>query len=107
MSNVKDVTDGNFQSVVLGSKKVFVLDFFSEWCAPCKAMTPVFNGLAGEFGESVDFGKIDISVNPQTPGARGVMSVPTFAIFKGGEEVKRFSGITPKEKFKSEIEKFI
>jgi len=105
MSNVQNITDENFESVVLKSAGVFVLDFFSEWCPPCKAMGPVFDEIAGEFAGKAGFGKIDISVNPQTPGNRGVMSVPTFAIFKGGEELRRLSGITPKEKFKAEIEK--
>ena len=102
---MQNITDDNFESVVLKSKNVFVLDFFSEWCPPCKVMGPVFDQIAGEMGDGVSFGKMDIAANPQTPGSRGVMAVPTFIIFKGGEEIRRFSGITPKEKFKAEIEK--
>ena len=107
MANVQNITDENFESVVLKSEKVFVLDFFSEWCPPCKVMGPVYDELAKDMGDGVNFGKMDISANPQTPGNRGVMAVPTFIIFKGGEEIRRFSGITPKEKFKAEIEKVL
>lgn len=102
---MQNITDENFESVVLKSENVFVLDFFSEWCPPCKAMGPVFEQIAREMGDGVSFGKMDITANSQTPGSRGVMAVPTFIIFKGGEEIRRFSGITPKEKFKAEIEK--
>ena len=105
MTKVQNITDENFESVVLKSQGLFVLDFFSEWCPPCKAMGPVFDRIAEETGTGVSFGKMDIAANPRTPGSRGVMAVPTFIIFKDGEEIRRLSGITPKEKFKAEIEK--
>jgi len=107
MANIQSVTDENFEQLVVGSSKVFVLDFYSDWCQPCKMMSPIFGELQEELKDNVDFGKIDISANPQTPSNFGVMSIPTFIIFKSGNEVKRFMGITPKVKFKSEIETFI
>ena len=105
MGKVYDITDENFEKSVLKSEKVFVLDFFSDWCQPCKTMSPVFEEIAGEMKADADFGKIDISAKPQTPSNRGVLHIPTFIIFKDGQEVRRLSGITPKDKFKTEIEK--
>jgi len=105
MSKIQNVTDENFESTVIGSEKVFVLDFFSEWCPPCKMMAPVFDEIADELADSASFGKMDISANSQTPSNRSVLAVPTFVIFKGGEEIKRLTGVTPKAKFKAEIEK--
>ena len=107
MADIKKVTDGSFESQVLGSDKVFVLDLFSEWCQPCKVMSPVFEELAVELGDRVNFGKVDISDNPQIPGKYGVMSIPTFMIFKDGKEAKRMTGILPKGKFKAAIEEIL
>jgi thioredoxin 1 len=104
METIQILTDDNFQSKVLDSGRVFVVDFFSEWCPPCKAMEPVIQKIAQELGDTVSFGKIDVGVNMQTPTQYGVMAVPTFIIFKGGQEVKRLTGMNPKDKFKAEIE---
>jgi thioredoxin 1 len=107
MADIQNITDENFERAALKSEKVFVLDFYSDWCQPCKMMSPILDEIARDLSDSVGFGKMDISANPQTPTNYGVMAIPTFIIFKDGEEVKRLSGITPKEKFKSEIKRFL
>ena len=107
MAGIHDITDENFENIVLGAKEVFVLDFFSDWCPPCKAMKPVFNEVAEEFNQGVNFGKIDISANTQIPAEYSVLAIPTFIIFKGGEEVKRLSGVVSKDKFNAEIKKVL
>lgn len=107
MAKIHNITDENFESLVLDSEKVFVLDFFSDWCPPCKIMGPIYKELAKEFDDRVDFGKIDIGANTQIPSNYGVMAIPTFIIFKERKEVKRLMGVTPKDKFKAEIEKVL
>lgn len=83
--HIKSVTDANFEQEVLKSSKPVIVDFWAEWCGPCRALGPVFAEVAGTHHEQVSFVKINIDENPQTPSQYGVMSIPTLIIFKNGQ----------------------
>jgi len=91
------VTDASFASDVEGSKGVLLLDFWADWCGPCRAMMPILEELAAEHPEFT-FAKIDVDQNSETPQKFDVMSIPTFVIFKDGTMVQRVSGGMPKAK---------
>ena len=83
-THTKAVTDAGFEQDVLNSSKPVLVDFWAEWCGPCRALTPVFNDVAESHHEKVTFVKINIDENPKTPSKYGVMSIPTLILFKNG-----------------------
>ena len=82
---IKAITDANFEQEVLNAGKPVLIDFWAEWCGPCRALTPVFEEVAASHGENMIFAKINIDENPETPSKYGVMSIPTLIIFKNGQ----------------------
>ena len=104
MSNATDVTDSDFQAEVLDSATPILVDFWATWCAPCKAMSPAVDKLAEEFGDRIKVTKLNIDENQSTASSFGVMSIPTFIVFKGGKEVHRFMGAKPYDAFRAEVE---
>ena len=83
-THTKAVTDASFEQDVLNSSKPVLVDFWAEWCGPCRALTPIFNDVAEIHHEKVTFVKINIDENPKTPSKYGVMSIPTLILFKNG-----------------------
>ncbi|BCJ53257.1 thioredoxin [Actinoplanes sp. NBRC 14428] len=96
MGATKAVTDATFASDVLQSDKVVLVDFWAEWCAPCKKVDPLLAEIATEMGDRVEIVKVNIDENPETARAYRVMSVPTLTLFKGGEPVNSVAGAKPK-----------
>jgi thioredoxin 1 len=96
MGATKAVTDATFVSDVLQSDKPVLVDFWADWCAPCKKVEPLLNEIAGEMGDRVTIVKLNIDENPETARAYRVMSVPTLTVFKGGEPVNSVAGAKPK-----------
>ena len=96
-------TDQDFEAKVLKSDKPVFVDFFAEWCGPCKAAAPIVDELAEEYKDKVVIGKLDVDSNQATAGKYGVMSIPTVIMFKGGEEVERMSGFAGKEGYEKLI----
>ena len=83
--NIKTITDLSFDQDVLNSTKPVLVDFWAEWCGPCRALTPILEEVATSHGEKVTFAKINIDENPQAPSKYGVMSIPTLILFKNGQ----------------------
>lgn len=92
----KAVTDGSFDSDVLQSGKPVVVDFWAEWCGPCKKVAPVLDELAEQYADKVEFVKLNIDENPNTTRQYGVMSIPTLTVFKDGQPVQSVVGAQPK-----------
>ena len=103
MAPVK-VTDTSFQTDVLNAKGPVVVDFWAEWCGPCKMIAPALDELATELGEKVTIAKINIDENPHTPQKYGVRGIPTMMIFEGGQVAATKVGALPKSKIKEWIE---
>ena len=104
MGATKAVTDATFASDVLKSDKVVLVDFWAEWCAPCKKVDPLLAEIATEMGDKVEIVKVNIDENPETARAYRVMSVPTLTLFKGGEPVNSVAGAKPKSALVNFIE---
>ena len=96
MGSTRHVTDANFVSDVLQSDKPVLVDFWAEWCAPCRKVEPVLEEIANEMADQVTIVKLNIDENPETARAYRVMSVPTLTVFKGGEPVQSVAGARPK-----------
>jgi thioredoxin 1 len=104
MANVAEVTDQNFQSEVLDSDTPIIIDFWAEWCAPCRQIAPIIAELAEEYGDRVKIVKMDIDAHPNTPGQYGVRAIPTILAFKNGQVVEQLQGARPKADFKAMVE---
>jgi thioredoxin 1 len=106
MSPVK-VSDSSFQNDVLNSKKPVVVDFWAEWCSPCKMIAPALDELANELGDKITIVKLNIDENPGVPQRYGVRGVPTLMIFSQGQVAATKVGALPKSKIKEWIESSI
>ncbi|MBI4992002.1 MAG: thioredoxin [Candidatus Harrisonbacteria bacterium] len=101
---VEEVTDANFEEVVLRSDKPVVVDFWAPWCAPCQALAPMFEEYAKKFAGKVKFVKLNIDQNAMTPLEYNVRSIPTLILFKNGRQVDVARGIPSTEEF---LKKFL
>lgn len=88
----------NFSDEVLVASGLFLIDFWASWCAPCLTMLPVIEELAAELEGKIKIGKVNIDENPELASTQGVLSIPTFILFKDGNEMGRLSGVQSKEK---------
>ena len=109
MAEVVEVTDQSFEAEILNSDKPAIIDFWAEWCAPCRAIAPIIKALAEQYGDQVKIAKIDIQAHPNTPSQFGITSIPTVLAFKDGQVVQQLTGAHPKVKADLEemVEKLI
>jgi len=100
----KNVTDASFQADVLDSETPVLVDFWAEWCGPCKMIAPALDEISDELSGKVTIAKMDIMENPEVPGRIGVQSIPLMVLFKGGQPVAQKLGAAPKSQLKGWIE---
>jgi thioredoxin 1 len=94
-ANTVTVSDATFADAIAGSKPVLV-DFWAEWCGPCRLVAPILEEIAGEYASKITIAKLNVDENPQTAADFDVMSIPTLVLFKDGVEKKRLVGARPK-----------
>lgn len=107
MAETADVTDATFETEVLNSDQPVVLDFWAEWCAPCRAISPIIKQLAEDYDGKVKVLKMNIDENPQTPGRYGVRAIPTVLAFQNGQVVEQLQGARPKAAFEEMVSKLV
>ncbi|MDD5218716.1 MAG: thioredoxin [Candidatus Omnitrophica bacterium] len=107
MSHEKKFTDGNFQTEVLSSPEPVMVDFWAEWCGPCRMLSPVVEKLAQANQGKLVVGKFNVDENPDVPQKYGIQGIPTLLIFKDGEEVNRIVGFQSQESIQRAIDEVL
>jgi len=103
MADPFEVTDSAFQAEVLESDKPVLVDFWAEWCGPCRMIAPSVKEIASEYDNVLRVAKMDVDENPMTPGRYGISGIPTLMLFKNGEVVARIVGAMPKDRLVAQI----
>jgi thioredoxin 1 len=101
---IKEATDANFDELVLNAERPVVVDFWAAWCGPCKMVAPEMEKLAEKYAGSVDVVKVDVDANPETSTRFNIMSIPTIAFFRPGEQPQGVIGFRPMEQLEQQFE---
>ena len=104
MSGVNTVTDATFADAVLGSDKPVLVEFWAQWCGPCRMVAPVLKEIAAERADELTVVKLNYDENPETGQRFGVMGLPTMLLFRGGEPIREFVGARPKMRLNAELD---
>ncbi len=105
--NVQTFTDGNFEDTVIKAGGPVLVDFWAEWCGPCKRLGPTIEQLASDYAGKVTIGKLNVDDNPNTAFKFQIRGIPAVLLFKNGQVVETVVGLAPKEDFKRAIDKHI
>jgi len=103
MAHPIEITDDTFEAEVIKSETPVLVDFWADWCGPCKAIAPIVEDLATEFEGKVKFTKLNVDTNPRTAMTYGIRSIPSLLIFNGGQPVKQVVGAVPKSVLKKNL----
>ncbi len=103
-ANVSKFTDGNFDAEVVRSGVPVLVDFWAEWCGPCRLMGPILDELAPAYAGKLKIGKLNVDENQNSPSQFGVMNIPTMIVFRGGKEVERIVGALSKTDLQKKID---
>lgn len=107
MSNAIDINDSTFETEVVNSKQLTIVDFWAPWCGPCRKLGPVLDEVASEFGDSLKIVKLNTDENLKTAKEFSISGLPTLLLFKDGKPVERLVGLMPKSTIVSNIEKHL
>ncbi|MFP5314118.1 MAG: thioredoxin [Actinomycetes bacterium] len=107
MSNAREVSDSSFETDVLKSTKPVMVDFWAEWCGPCRKLSPILDDIASEHSEKIDVVKLNVDDNPATAAKYGITSIPAVYVFKDGEVAATSIGAKPKQVLEQEFAQFL
>ncbi len=107
MSNTREVTDETFETEVLNSDKTIMVDFWAEWCGPCRAVSPILDQIASEHSDKLEIVKLNVDDNPQTAMKYRITSIPAMKVYRGGEVVKTVIGAKPKPALEADLAEFL
>ncbi|MEH6780670.1 MAG: thioredoxin [Rhodoglobus sp.] len=107
MSAATEVTDANFEELVLNSEDTIMVDFWAEWCGPCRAVGPILDQIASENSDKIKIVKLNVDDNPQMAMKYQITSIPAMKVFKGGEVVKTVIGAKPKPAIEADLAEFL
>ncbi|KQQ06079.1 thioredoxin [Rathayibacter sp. VKM Ac-2803] len=107
MSTAKSVTDASFQADVLDSEKTVLVDFWAEWCGPCRMVSPILDQISAEHGEKIEIVKLNVDENPQTAAKYQITSIPAMKVYQKGEVVKTVIGAKPKPALEADLAAFL
>ncbi|MGV8858416.1 thioredoxin [Rhodoglobus sp.] len=107
MSSATEVTDANFEELVLNSEDTIMVDFWAEWCGPCRQVGPILDQIASEHSDKIKIVKLNVDDNPQMAMKYQITSIPAMKVFRGGEVVKTVIGAKPKPALESDLAEFL